>query len=73
MSRAAAAAAARALAAMRDVVLENEEELGRIDAVAGDGDHGVGHGPRQPGRLRGRGGRRGRRRRGAGRRGGRLR
>jgi dihydroxyacetone kinase len=34
--------AGAAITAMRDVVLENEEELGRIDAVAGDGDHGVG-------------------------------
>ena len=41
-SRAAAVVARSAIAAMRDVVLEHEEELGRIDAVAGDGDHGVG-------------------------------
>jgi dihydroxyacetone kinase len=27
---------------MRDVVVEGERELGRIDAVAGDGDHGSG-------------------------------
>jgi dihydroxyacetone kinase len=32
----------RALLAMRDVVAENEQELGRLDAVAGDGDHGTG-------------------------------
>jgi dihydroxyacetone kinase len=31
-----------ALQAMRDVVVEGEQELGRIDAVAGDGDHGSG-------------------------------
>jgi len=38
----AAAAVRRALAALADVVAENEEELGRIDAIAGDGDHGTG-------------------------------
>ncbi len=27
---------------MRDVVVEHEEELGRLDAIAGDGDHGIG-------------------------------
>jgi len=31
-----------ALGAMRDVVEANAKEWGRIDAVAGDGDHGVG-------------------------------
>ena len=31
-----------AISAMLRTVLDNEEELGRIDAVAGDGDHGVG-------------------------------
>ena len=41
-SREAADVARRALAAMTEVVLENEERLGQIDAVAGDGDHGVG-------------------------------
>jgi dihydroxyacetone kinase len=41
-SKAAATLARAALATMRDVVLANEGELGRIDAVAGDGDHGVG-------------------------------
>ncbi len=41
-SRRDAAVARAVLAAMRDVVLEHEDELGRIDAVAGDGDHGVG-------------------------------
>jgi len=33
---------ARALEAARDIVTEHEEELGRLDAVAGDGDHGQG-------------------------------
>ncbi|TVR37903.1 MAG: dihydroxyacetone kinase family protein [Nitriliruptor sp.] len=41
-SREAADVARRALAAMTEVVLENEERLGQMDAVAGDGDHGVG-------------------------------
>ena len=41
-SRRAARVVVDALNAMRDTVLEHEEELGRIDAVAGDGDHGVG-------------------------------
>jgi dihydroxyacetone kinase len=41
-SIAAAAVARRAIGAMTDVVLENEDRLGQIDAVAGDGDHGVG-------------------------------
>ena len=27
---------------VRDVVVEHEEELGRLDAIAGDGDHGIG-------------------------------
>jgi dihydroxyacetone kinase len=30
------------LAAMTDAVIANEDELGRMDAVAGDGDHGMG-------------------------------
>ncbi|NLU71556.1 dihydroxyacetone kinase family protein [Streptomyces sp. HNM0575] len=34
--------AAQLLAAALDVVRENEEELGRLDAVCGDGDHGQG-------------------------------
>jgi dihydroxyacetone kinase len=38
----AAATARVALAAMLDVVTTNEAELARIDAVAGDGDHGTG-------------------------------
>ena len=33
---------ARALAAMADMLADAEDELGRIDAVAGDGDHGRG-------------------------------
>ncbi|MDP9983831.1 dihydroxyacetone kinase [Pseudarthrobacter oxydans] len=27
---------------VREVVVEHEEELGRLDAIAGDGDHGIG-------------------------------
>ncbi|MEO5780412.1 MAG: DAK2 domain-containing protein, partial [Arthrobacter oryzae] len=30
------------LGQVRDVVVEHEEELGRLDAIAGDGDHGIG-------------------------------
>lgn len=30
------------LAQVRDVVVEHEEELGKLDAIAGDGDHGIG-------------------------------
>ena len=41
-SIAAAAVIRRAIDAMTEAVLVNEGELGRIDAVAGDGDHGVG-------------------------------
>jgi dihydroxyacetone kinase len=41
-SRQAAATVRQVLAAMTEVVVENEERLGRIDAVAGDGDHGMG-------------------------------
>jgi len=41
-SVAAAATAGRAIAAIAAVVDEHAEELGRIDAVAGDGDHGIG-------------------------------
>lgn len=36
------AGAAALLEAVRGVVVEHEEELGRLDAVAGDGDHGIG-------------------------------
>ncbi|MCW3063854.1 MAG: Glycerone kinase [Solirubrobacterales bacterium] len=41
-SIAAAAVARDALDAMLATVVAHEEELGRIDAVAGDGDHGLG-------------------------------
>ena len=41
-SRATAARVLAALGAAKDVVDANAEELGRIDAVAGDGDHGIG-------------------------------
>lgn len=34
--------AAAVLAQVRDVVVEHEEELGNLDAIAGDGDHGIG-------------------------------
>ncbi len=35
-------AAAAVLAQVRDVVVEHEAELGDLDAIAGDGDHGIG-------------------------------
>ena len=38
----AAAAIRTILSALRDTVVAHEEEWGRLDAVAGDGDHGVG-------------------------------
>jgi dihydroxyacetone kinase len=41
-SRAVTAMIASALGTVRSVLEEHEEELGRIDAVAGDGDHGIG-------------------------------
>jgi dihydroxyacetone kinase len=41
-SRAAAHAVVDALTAIRDTIDENVETLGDIDAVAGDGDHGIG-------------------------------
>jgi dihydroxyacetone kinase len=41
-SIAAAAVARRAVAALHDVVEEHKDELGQLDAVAGDGDHGIG-------------------------------
>lgn len=41
-SRQAAGLVRAAIRSMLDVVTRNEDELGRIDAVAGDGDHGVG-------------------------------
>ncbi|GAA3403042.1 dihydroxyacetone kinase family protein [Pseudarthrobacter polychromogenes] len=34
--------AAAVLAQARDAVVDHERELGRLDAIAGDGDHGVG-------------------------------
>lgn len=34
--------AATAVSAIRDVVMEHEAELGDLDAIAGDGDHGIG-------------------------------
>jgi dihydroxyacetone kinase len=41
-SRAGAARVLAALGAAKDVVDANVAELGRIDAIAGDGDHGIG-------------------------------
>jgi len=41
-SRRAAARIATALETMRTAIDEEAEELGRIDAIAGDGDHGIG-------------------------------
>jgi dihydroxyacetone kinase len=41
-SMAAAAVARKAVDAIYAVVEENKEYLGRIDAIAGDGDHGIG-------------------------------
>ena len=41
-SRRAAAHVSDALSAVRDVIDENADELGRLDAIAGDGDHGIG-------------------------------
>ncbi len=41
-ARATAATVLAALEAMAEAVAEREDELGRIDAVAGDGDHGRG-------------------------------
>ncbi|WP_375432358.1 dihydroxyacetone kinase family protein [uncultured Friedmanniella sp.] len=41
-SVAAAAVVKRAVTALRDTVNEHKEELGQLDAVAGDGDHGIG-------------------------------
>ena len=42
VSIAAAAVARRAVFVLHRVVEENKDHLGRIDAVAGDGDHGIG-------------------------------
>jgi len=41
-SRTVAGRVAAGLAAVRAVIDEHADELGRIDAVAGDGDHGIG-------------------------------
>ena len=41
-ARACASTVCDALRAMRDAVVDGEDELGRLDAVAGDGDHGSG-------------------------------
>ena len=41
-SRAAAEVAKKALAALSATVEEHRDELGRLDALAGDGDHGTG-------------------------------
>ncbi|RKR75172.1 dihydroxyacetone kinase family protein [Frondihabitans australicus] len=41
-SREAAALVVTALEAIKGTIDENADELGRIDAVAGDGDHGIG-------------------------------
>src|SRR6185436_768859 len=34
--------AADLLGQTQNVIIEHEEELGRLDAIAGDGDHGIG-------------------------------
>jgi dihydroxyacetone kinase len=34
--------AAAVLGQVQDVIIEHEEELGNLDAIAGDGDHGIG-------------------------------
>jgi dihydroxyacetone kinase len=41
-SRAAAQVLVRALSEIKRVIDENADDLGRLDAVAGDGDHGIG-------------------------------
>jgi len=41
-SAARAALALRLMVAVRETLHENRDELGRIDAIAGDGDHGAG-------------------------------
>lgn len=41
-SHRAAVVAREALVAMEQVLVSNEEHLGKLDAIAGDGDHGVG-------------------------------
>ncbi|KQW08283.1 dihydroxyacetone kinase [Leifsonia sp. Root4] len=40
--QAAATAALRLLRVTHDTIIDNAEEFGRIDAIAGDGDHGIG-------------------------------
>ncbi|OMH36690.1 dihydroxyacetone kinase family protein [Tersicoccus sp. Bi-70] len=41
-SRAAAGRIAELFVAVRDVIDEHADDLGRLDAIAGDGDHGIG-------------------------------
>lgn len=41
-SQAAAEVVALAVTAIRDVIEREADELGRLDAIAGDGDHGIG-------------------------------
>ena len=41
-SRRAAGVARRAVAVLSSTVEEHKEELGRLDSIAGDGDHGIG-------------------------------
>lgn len=41
-SRQSAARLATILSAVRDVIVEHADELGRLDSIAGDGDHGIG-------------------------------
>jgi dihydroxyacetone kinase len=41
-SQSAAAVVLRAIEALAAVVAENVDELGRLDSIAGDGDHGIG-------------------------------
>lgn len=41
-SRRAAAAISESFAAVKQIIADNADELGRLDAIAGDGDHGIG-------------------------------
>lgn len=41
-SRATAAVAVASIRAIKDMIDTNVEELGRLDSIAGDGDHGIG-------------------------------
>lgn len=41
-SKSLAKVALKSLQIARDVIVTNQEELGRLDAIAGDGDHGIG-------------------------------